>query len=158
VSTRKKPNKKYAQMDLDPDESAITMGKNLPISPKHAREICKALKGKGIEEAKEWLDEVIGMKIAVPFRKYRKKIGHRRGLVGWDAGRYPVKAAKEIRKVIESLENNITFKELNVPEMKITSIFAMRGRKIQGIFTRAQGRSTPKYQVLVHIQVAAEKV
>ncbi|MFW9998001.1 MAG: hypothetical protein ACFFD4_38520, partial [Candidatus Odinarchaeota archaeon] len=49
MSTRKKPNKKYAQMDLDPDESAIAMGRNLPISPKHAREICKTLKGKGIE-------------------------------------------------------------------------------------------------------------
>ncbi|MHA2298557.1 MAG: 50S ribosomal protein L22 [Candidatus Hodarchaeales archaeon] len=158
MSTKKKPNKKYAQMDLDPDESAIALGNNLAISPKHAREICRELKGKGIEEAKDYLDEVIAKKRAVPFKRYRKKIGHRRGLKGWDAGRYPVKAAAEIKKLIESLENNVTFKELNVPEMRLTHIYAMKGRKIRGIYPRAQGSSSPKIQTLVHIQIACEKV
>ncbi|MHA1166690.1 MAG: 50S ribosomal protein L22 [Candidatus Hodarchaeales archaeon] len=158
MSSKKKINPTYANLDLDPDESAIALGRNMSISHKHAREICRALKGMGIEEAKEYLDDVISLKRAVPFRRYRKKIGHRRGLDGWDAGRYPVKAAAEIKKVIESLENNITFKELNVPEMKITHIHALKGRKIRGIFARAQGRSTPKIKTLVHIQVACEKV
>lgn len=157
MSSKKNINPKYANLDLDPDESAIALGKNISISHKHAREICKALKGMGIEEAKEYLDDVIALRRAVPFKRYRKKIGHRKGMTG-DAGRYPVKAAVAIKKVIESVENNITFKELNVPEMRITHIHALKGRKIRGIFPRAQGRSTPKVRSLVHVQIACEKV
>jgi uncharacterized protein (DUF2384 family) len=59
----------------------------LPISPKHAMEIARFIRNKKTGEAVAYLEEVISAKKAIPFRKYNRKVAHKRGLSGWDAGR-----------------------------------------------------------------------
>jgi len=89
----------------DPEIHAAARGTGLNISPKAAREVCKALKGMDLEKAKNYLGRVIKMDQAVPFKRHDGKVGHRRGK-GMATGRYPVKTAAAILKVIESAGNN----------------------------------------------------
>ena len=61
------------------ENMALARGKELDISPKHAVEICKAIRGRRMEPAKNYLGRVILQKDAVPFRRYDGKVGHRKG-------------------------------------------------------------------------------
>jgi large subunit ribosomal protein L22 len=147
------PNYKLSVYGLDPDRTAVATGRNLRISPKHAREICHEIKGKYLETAQEYLEQVVDKKRSVPFRRYRKKVAHRNDLTKWPAGRYPVKASHEIIRILESAEQNASFKGLEVSRLRITHIAALRGRKIRGFTPRAQGRSSPSNMTLTHIEV-----
>ena len=94
---------------------------NLPISTKHSVEISYHLRYKTTSSAKEFLESVVEMKQAVPFRRYARDVGHRRGM---SAGRYPVKAVKEFISLIKSVESNAQEKGLNTSSLKISKLIA----------------------------------
>ncbi|MEM1550317.1 MAG: 50S ribosomal protein L22 [Candidatus Bathyarchaeia archaeon] len=131
-------------------------GRELRISPKAAREICAAIKGMMLEEAKEFLRNVIAKKVAVPYRRYKKKLPHRRGL--GSAGRYPVKAASKIFEVLENAEANAEYKGLDTEKLKIIHAAAYPGAKIRRYMPRAFGRATPKFETLCHVEVVLQEV
>ncbi len=149
----KVPNYKISVFGLDADRTAIATGRNMRISPKHAREICHTLKGKYLETAQEYLEQVIKGVRSVPFKRYRKKLPHRNDLTTWPIGRYPQKAAREILKVLENAEQNSSFKGLEISRLRITHMAAQRGRKLRGYTPRAHGRSSPSNQTLTHVEV-----
>ena len=74
--------------ELDPEKTAKASGREIRVSHKAAREVCRTIKGAMLAKAKTYLRDVIEKKKAVPFRRYKKKLGHRRGLVKTFAGRY----------------------------------------------------------------------
>ncbi|RLI08691.1 50S ribosomal protein L22 [Candidatus Bathyarchaeota archaeon] len=152
------PSWKYSVKGLDPDRTAIASGRDLRISPKAAREICNYIRGMNLQKAKEVLREVIELRRAIPYRRHKKKIPHRRGLQGFYAGRYPVKAAEAILKVLEAVEANAEFKGLYTDRLKIIHIAAQKGPVIKKYIPRAFGRSTPYFERLTHIEVAVEEV
>jgi large subunit ribosomal protein L22 len=45
--------------DADPETTARAMAYELHISPKHAHEVCQAIKGKKVEDAEAYLEEVL---------------------------------------------------------------------------------------------------
>ena len=94
---------------------------NLPISTKHSVEISHHLRYKTTSSAKEFLESVVEMKQAVPFRRDARDVGHRRGM---SAGRYPVKAVKEFISLIKSVESNAQEKGLNTSSLKISKLIA----------------------------------
>ena len=145
-------------LGIDPDKTALGSGRNLNISPKHAREVTSALRGMTLENAMDYLDDVMALKRSIPFKRHNKKMSHRGDLNKWHSGRYPVKAAREIKKVLENVENNAIFKGLDSEKMKLTHIISQRAMKVKGFFPRAQGSSSPKYNTLVHIEVVAEEM
>jgi len=98
------------------------------------------------------------MRRAVPFKRYNKKVPHRKGLVGWPSGRYPVKAAKYFLKLLDNLENNAENKGLDVSRLKIVHCCAHKGRRLVKYVPRAFGRSAPVRDTLVHIEVIAKEV
>ncbi|MET1124746.1 MAG: 50S ribosomal protein L22 [Archaeoglobaceae archaeon] len=149
---------RYAYQPADESNAAKAMGYEMPISFKHAVEICRELRGKRLLDAMRYLEEVIAMKRAVPFRRYKKKVPHRRGLEGWYAGRYPQKAAKHILEVLKNLKANAEYKGLDVEKLVITHIQAQKGRVIKRYMPRAFGRATPRFQQLTTVQVVAEVV
>jgi large subunit ribosomal protein L22 len=154
----KLPNYKISAFGLDPDRTAVATGRNMRISPKHAREICREIKGKYLENAKEYLEQVIEKKRSVPFRRYNKEVAHRSDLsknpsVKWAAGRYPVKASQEILKVLDNAEQNAAFKGLELAQLRITHAAAQRGRKIKGMMPRDYGRSSPSNKTLAHVEI-----
>jgi large subunit ribosomal protein L22 len=152
------PEWKYSVKGLDPDRTAIASGRDLRISPKAAREICHYIKGMRLEKAKEVLQEVAELKRPVPYFRHRKKVAHRKGAEGFDAGRFPAKAANAILKILDSVEANAEFKGLYTDRLKIVHVAAQRGRVIRNYIPRAFGRSSPHNQQLTHIEVAVEEI
>ncbi|WP_456471963.1 50S ribosomal protein L22 [Methanocaldococcus sp.] len=146
------------KVQVDDEKVARAMGRNLPISRKHAREICKEINGMPLDKAIRFLEDVIAMKRPVLFRRHCRKVGHRKGKLGWFAGRYPVKAASYILKVLLNAKANAEYKGLNTDKLVIYHISANKGITIKRYMPRAFGRATPKFQETVHIQVILKEV
>ncbi len=151
------PNFKYSVTSFNEEKMVKASGRDLNISIKHAREVCNYLRGRHIDEAKKILNNVMEMKEPVPFKRFNLNVGHRKGLKGWPAGRYPVKAAKQILRVIENAESNAENKGLDLERLWVKHLIAQRGPKMKRIFYRAMGRSTPKERQLVHIEAVLEE-
>ena len=142
---------------VNPEKTARAMGRNIPISRKHAREICKSINGMKLDDAIRFLEDVIAMRRPVLFRRHCKKVAHRKGKLGWPAGRYPVKAAKVILKLLQHAKANAEYKGLNTDKLRIKHISTNKGITLKRYMPRAFGRATPKFQETVHIQVILEE-
>jgi large subunit ribosomal protein L22 len=134
------------------------MGMELHISPKHAREICRTLRGMRANLARTYLEDVIALKRAIPFKRYRRNVAHRHGLVGWDAGRYPEKAAKAVLNVLDNALANAEYKGMESDKMRILHAGTKKGRTIQGWMPRAMGRATPKNTETVSVEMVLTEV
>lgn len=145
---------KYStEEEIDPETTAKAMAYELHISPKHALEVCRAIKGKKVEVAESYLEDVLDMKVAVPFRRYKKKVAHRRGLKNWYAGRYPMKATDEILKLLRNAKGNAEYKGLDLDALRVLHVATKEGRTIRGIMPRAFGRATPKNTETVTVEI-----
>lgn len=142
-------------MESDPDISAKAVGRDMPVSPKFAREVVGMIRGLNAEDAAIMLEEVMEKKRPVPLKRYKKRVSHKAGV---GPGRYPVKAAKAILSVLESAMSNAEYKGLDVDNMVISTISVSRGMVIPGYKPRAQGRATPWNQETVNIEVILEEV
>ncbi len=142
---------------LDPEKTAKASGREIRVSHKHAREVCRAVKGMMLNNAKQYLRDVMDKKKAVPFTRYNKKSAHRHGLVKSFSGRYPIKAAKKTLSVIQAAEANAENKGLDVDRMRIIHAAAYPGVKIKRFTPRAHGRASPKFDTLTHIEIVLEE-
>ena len=148
----------YSITDLDPTKTVKSAGRELRVSHKAAHEVCTAIKGKTLEQAKTYLNKVITKKQPVPFRQHKKKLGHRHGVEqGASTARYPVKTAQKILKVLEGAEANAEFKGLDIERLRIIHASAYPGMKLKRFQPRALGRSSPKNQTLTHIELVLEE-
>jgi large subunit ribosomal protein L22 len=150
----------FVEQDYNKERLAKASGRDLRIKPKHAREICAVLKGMQVERAKGYLEKVIQLKQAVPFRRHKKKLGHRKDLkqFKWYAGRYPQKACAMIYEVLTAVESNGEYKGLDIEVCRIIHAAAHRGRIIKRYIERARGRSTAKYKTLTHVEIVIYEV
>ena len=147
----------YSFTKFDVEEIAKASGRDLRISPKAAREICKTISQMRLDDAKRFLQDVIDKKRVVPYRRHDKEVPHK-AIDGWYAGRYPVKAAAEILKILDSLEANAESKNLDVERLKIVHSVAQRARVVKRYVPRAFGRSSPSFDLLCHVEFAVEEV
>jgi len=147
----------YSIVGLDPERTVRASAREVRVSHKSAREVCRAIKGMSLDEAKRFLREVIQMRRPVPFRRFKKKVGHRRGLQKAYAGRFPVKAAKKVLEVLENAEANAEYKGLDPERLWIIHASAYPGTKIKRYIPRAFGRATPRFETLCHIELALEE-
>ena len=95
------------------ENKARAYGRSLPISTKQSVEICNFLRGRTIEESKKLLEGVIEKKIAVPFKRFNKDMGHKRGKIA--SGRFPKNASEHILELIKSVEANAKNSGLTAP-------------------------------------------
>ncbi|MBY9000127.1 MAG: 50S ribosomal protein L22 [Candidatus Heimdallarchaeota archaeon] len=149
------PTYKYS-IQTDPDRSAKASARDIDVSRKAAREICNTIKGMSLHKTIDYLEAVIEKKSSVPYRRHKRNVGHKSDLVGWAAGRYPVKAAQEILKIVRNLENNAENNQLQLDKCVIVHAVTLLGSKQRAIFYRAHGRSSPKTRQKVHIELVAE--
>ena len=147
----------YSVTELDTEKTVKASGRELKISPKHAIEVCRTIKGMRLGKAKRFLEQVMEKKQPVPFRRFTKKLGHRHGMHKAMVGKYPVKAAAEILNVLESAEGNAEFKGLDVERLRIRHVSAYPGIKLKRAIPRAMGRSSPKNNTLTHVEVVLEE-
>lgn len=106
-----------------------------------------------LEEAKKLLEAVTEKKRAIAFRRYKKEVPHRSQEQPFYAGRYPVKAAGRILKLLEELEANAEYKGLDIDRLRIIHAASQRGMKIRKFIPRAFGRATPYYNILTHVEL-----
>ncbi|MCK4717395.1 MAG: 50S ribosomal protein L22 [Thermoplasmata archaeon] len=139
---------------IDPEKNARALGKELNISPKKALEVCRAIRGKMVPDAKDYLEDVIDMKRPVPYYRHNRQTGRKKGIPV--TGGYPQKTAKGILKVLESAEANAVDQEMDPDEMRIKIIAAHRGRVLQHFRPRAHGRATPFFRQLTNIEIILE--
>lgn len=148
----------YSQK-ISGDNIAKAKANELNMSPKHSIEIAGFIRHKQINEAIAYLNEVIALKKAIPFKRFTRNVAHKRGLPGnWDAGRYPVKASKAYIRILESLKKNAEYLGLDAEKLEIVHVTANRGRAQKAFFPRAMGRATPKVRESVNIEIIAREV
>jgi len=148
----------YSQ-NVKGDNIAKAKANELNMSPKHSIEIAGFIRHKRVNDAIAYLNEVVRLKKAVPFRYFNRNVAHKRGLPGnWDAGRYPVKASKEYIRILESVKKNAEYIGLDAENLEIIHASASRGRAQKAFFPRAMGRATPKVRESVNIEIIVREV
>lgn len=147
----------YSYKPENEEKAAKAYGRELRISPKYAVELCRELRGKKLEKAREYLQDIVDMKRPLPLRRYKKGVAHRRGLRKAYAGRYPVKVAEHVTKLLNSAEANAEYNGLDKEKLYIRHISANKGRIIKGFLPRAFGRATPHNRHTANVQVVLEE-
>lgn len=107
---------KYAFQEFNSEKMARALGVSLPISTKHSVEICKMIRLKNLQKAKAALEKVIAMDMPLRFTRFKHKVAHKKKI---GAGRYPVKACREILKMLNSVEANAQVKNLDLNNLII---------------------------------------
>src|SRR2546427_10102523 len=121
---------------------ARAYGRELPLAWKKSVELARQLRGKTVDQAREYLEKVIALKQPVPMKKYNRWVAHK---AGTGPARYPGKAAKAFLKVLESAVANAEFTGEEDPDaMVIRGIKAHKGATTKGLRPRAYGRSGPR--------------
>jgi len=142
---------------VDEKTCAKAFGKEMRISPKHAMEVCAAIRGMRLSEAKEYLQAVVEKRRAVPYKRHKKKLAHHRAMQGFDAGQYPVKAAKAILEVLANAEANAKYKGLGVEKLSIIHASAQKGITLPGFKPRAFARATPFVTPTTNVEIVVKE-
>jgi large subunit ribosomal protein L22 len=103
------------------ENMAKAYGRDLSISTKKSVEICRAVKGKKVEKAKTYLEKVVEKKQAVPMKRYNRDTAHKKEIA---AGKYPIKAAEAILKIVKNAEANAQNKGLSTKDLIVYHISA----------------------------------
>jgi large subunit ribosomal protein L22 len=152
------PNYSYAFQNFDKSRHVRASIRESDISHKHSREIALAVKGLTVEKARNFLEDVVDHKIAVPFRRYNNEVAHRSNIRdGFSAGRFPKKASNEFLRLLDNLESNAEYKGMDLDRLAIVSCVIHKGTKLERFTPRAMGRSSPKIDTLVHIEIVAKE-
>ena len=133
------------------EHQAKVIGRDLPISTKHAIEICSFIRGKNLQKSVEYLKKVAELKKAIPFRRMNRGVGHRPGNMG--PGRYPEKAARYVIQLLNSLEANAQNKGLNVNALILREIIANKASE-----PWHAGRHRRVKMKRTHIEIVAEEI
>src|SRR3989344_5516355 len=131
---------------------ARVVGSNLPISTKHSVEIASFIRGREVNKAIKLLEQVIAMKVAVPFKRYMHNVGHKPGHVG--PGRYPEKASRAVVALLKSLIANAQQHGMDTASLYVHAVMANQAaRSYRG------GRQRRRKAKRTNMQIfAAERV
>jgi large subunit ribosomal protein L22 len=143
-------------MEADGENTARAIGAELPISWKDSVELCRELRGLYLADAKEFLASVVNLERPIHLRRYCRHAAHKRGK-GFGPGKFPVKAAGSILRVLEGVENNAEYKGLDPESMFIIHIAANRGTVYPGWKPRARGRSSPWNHETVNVEIIIQE-
>ncbi len=161
-------------LELDPDGSvdelrerleeeyatrlARAWGRELPISPKAGVELCRAIRGRTVAQALTFLEDVQAGTQAVRYKRYNKKVAHKRGT---GPARFPQKAAAAIAKVVREAHANADASlrggtGVDEEDVVIAVAACHRGRATKSYRPRARGRSTPYFRETASIEIILE--
>ena len=152
------PSSGYSIIGIDPDRTAIASGRNMRVSPKQCREVCKEIRGKHLDKAIDLLEAVVEEKAWIPYRRHYKKRGHHSGMKKWVAGGHPVKASSFILRILKNAEANADNKGLDIDRLKIVHAVTHRGRTYKKFIERAFGRSSAYFEQTSHVEIVVEEV
>ena len=145
-------------VEADPETTAKAMLRERPISLKHSKAVARAIKGKTVADAEEYLQAVVDEEQSVPFKQHNSGVGHRSDIDGWDAGRYPEKVSEDFLKLIENARNNADEQGFEGESMTIKHVAAHKVGERQGRKPRAFGRADPWNTTLCDVELIIEEV
>ncbi|MGA8542058.1 MAG: 50S ribosomal protein L22 [Thermoplasmata archaeon] len=129
---------------------ARARGLELPMSPKKTYEVLNAIRGLPLDRAREILEETIAMKKAIPFRRYNQETAHHRGT---GPGRFPVKVATHVLKILKNAEENAEYDSLDTDRLYVKVAASSRGRILKANMPRAQGRATQWNEQTTNVEI-----
>ena len=149
------PKKSYTIEPSNPAKSSKAMGADLRVHFKNTRETAMAVKGMSLKRAKEFLNNVIAKKEAVPFRRFSGGVGRHAQGKQWGVTlcRWPQKSAKHVLYLLKNAEAHAEVKGLDADLLHVSHIkvdAAQRGRRRT---YRAHGRINPFMSSPCHIEV-----
>jgi large subunit ribosomal protein L22 len=127
--------KRDYSVELTGEKVAKAQSVNMDVSFKHCAEICREIKGMKLLRAREFLKNVIERKEFVPFRRYNRGVGHRKG---GTPGRYPEKASKLILKILDNVQANAEFKGMDEEKLKVVHAQAHSGPTYDRRFSKGR--------------------
>jgi len=130
-------------VDADPETTAKAMLRERHISNKHSKAIAREIKGMTAGDAVEFLEGVVEGDNVVPFRQHNSGVGHKKGIDGWDAGRFPEKASEAFIDLLENAIGNADHQGFDGETMEIMHVAAHKVGESQGRKPRAMGRASP---------------
>jgi len=147
-------------VEADPDTTAKAMLRERQMSFKHSKAIAREIKGKTAGEAVDYLEAVIEGEQVVPFREHNSGVGHKSGIDGWDAGRFPEKASEAFLDLLENAIGNADHQGFDGESMSIMHVAPHKVGEQQGRKPRAMGRAsawnTPQVDVELILEEEAE--
>jgi large subunit ribosomal protein L22 len=117
----------YAYQPQKDEKIAKAQLKNIDASYKDLANTCTFIRGMNAKEALSLLELASKKIIPIPYPRYNKKLGHRREL-GGKKGRYPVKSAKIVAKVLKDAIANAKFLGLNEDNLYVAYAVANKHR------------------------------
>ncbi|MEA1924456.1 MAG: 50S ribosomal protein L22 [Candidatus Altiarchaeota archaeon] len=144
---------RYSYELRDDSRVAKSMGRDMNISFKDAVVVCDRIRGMMLSDAISTLRSTQLLKEPIVYNKFRKGVGHRKGS---SPGKYPVKPASSILKVLMSLESNAEYKGLDTERLKIVHVQAKEG--VSRKRRKPKGRWRMWSADLVHVEVVAEEI
>jgi large subunit ribosomal protein L22 len=141
---------------ITPGEKTVkAMGRDMNVSFKDMIMIAEALRGQKIADAIKHLEGVIELKRTIPFRRFSKGIGHRKGDV-FKCAKYPQKAAKLALAIVKNLEANAEFKGYDTDKVRIIHSQALLG--VCRPRRKPKGRYTTWETEYCHMQLVAKEM
>ncbi|HUI38172.1 MAG TPA: 50S ribosomal protein L22 [Thermoplasmata archaeon] len=129
---------------------ARARGIELPISPKKTYEVLNAIRGLGLEEARQVLNDAIEGRRAIPFRRYNQETAHH---TGTGPGRFPKKVAKSLLQVLQNAESNAEYEGMDTETLVVRVASSARGRITKSNMPRAQGRATAWNEQTTNVEI-----
>ena len=148
----------FPEEKFDKERMVRAAGRNMNISRKHAVEIMNAIRGMWLNDAIRLLEDVVALRRPIPFKRFKRDVGHRRELQKRKIGRYPQKAARHILKVLNSLKANAEDKGLDPDKIRIIHAVAHKGPRRYRRVPRAFGMSAQEIIQFVHVEVIGEEM
>jgi len=149
---------KYSFKVENPAKAVYARGSNLKVHFKNTRETAMALKGRTLKNAQQYLNDVLGRKQAVPFRRFVSCIGRKAQGKNFKNHtsrqvRWPEKSCEYLLGLLRNAEANATVKELNPETLKIVHVQVDEAPKMRRRTYRAHGRIGPYLRCPCHIQL-----
>lgn len=142
---------RYSLQTYDPKTMVKVVGRHLPISLKTSVEVLNYIKGRKVSQSITLLEQVSEGKIALPFKRYKKDIPHRKGKMS--VGRFPKKTSQNIIKLLNLLQANAKDKGLDDESLQVIHAAAHPGPNLMHY-----GRHRRRFRKVCHVELAAKEV
>jgi large subunit ribosomal protein L22 len=114
-------------INIDRENLAMAQGYDIDVSYKDLCAVCNAVRYLKVANAFDVLDNIIGMHTPVRFKRYNRYMGSRHEL-GGQKGAFPMKAAKEVKKVMTNAMANSKSKGMDADSLFVVHASANKTR------------------------------
>lgn len=151
----------HSQEPSNVAKAAKARGTHLRVHFKHTREIGQAIKGRTVANARQYLEDVLAFKAAIPFTKYTGGIGRhavaKQYKTPGDKVQWPQKATKVFLDLLRNIESNAEAKGLELEKVIVTSVNCNQAPKMRRRTYRAHGRINAYQSSPAHIEIIVEE-